>query len=68
MAIFPVMDEESCTKAKLLLFGTGKEFIGEMGKLYYLLVLAVFLTLSVPECLMEFCKVSLTFRFADEIL
>ena len=62
------MDEESCSKVKLPLLGTGKEFIGEMGKLYYLLVLAVFLTPSVPECLMEFCKVSLTFESADEIL
>ena len=26
------------------------------------------LTLSLPECLMEFCKVTLTFEYADEIL
>ena len=26
------------------------------------------LTLSLPECLMEFCKVTLTFEFVDEIL
>lgn len=25
-----VADEESCTKVKLPLFGTGKEFIGEL--------------------------------------
>ena len=28
----------------------------------------VFLTPSLPECLMEFCKASLTFESADEIL
>ena len=27
-----------------------------------------FLTLSLPECLMEFCNVTLTFESADEIL
>ena len=26
------------------------------------------LTLSLPECLMEFCKVTLTFESVDEIL
>ena len=26
------------------------------------------LTLSVPECLIEFCEVTLTFEFVDEIL
>ena len=26
------------------------------------------LTLSLPECLMEFCKVTLTFQSEDEIL
>ena len=26
------------------------------------------LTLSLPECLMEFCKVTLTFEYVDEIL
>ena len=26
------------------------------------------LTLSLPECLMEFCKLTLTFESADEIL
>ena len=26
------------------------------------------LTLSLPECLMEFCKVTLTFEYAHEIL
>ena len=28
----------------------------------------VYLTLSLPECLMEFCKVTLTFESMDEIL
>jgi len=27
-----------------------------------------FLTLSLPECFMEFCKVTLTFESVDEIL
>ena len=26
------------------------------------------LTLSLPECLIEFCEVTLTFEFVDEIL
>ena len=28
----------------------------------------ILLTLSLPECLMEFCKVTLTFESVDEIL
>ena len=28
----------------------------------------IILTLSLPECLMEFCKVTLTFEAVDEIL
>ena len=28
----------------------------------------LYLTLSLPECLMEFCKVTLTFGSMDEIL
>ena len=28
----------------------------------------IILTLSLPECLREFCKVTLTFESADEIL
>ena len=27
-----------------------------------------FLTLSLPKCLIEFCKVTLTFQYVDEIL
>ena len=31
-------------------------------------LICIFLTLSLPECLIEFCKVTLTFGFVDEIL
>ena len=34
----------------------------------HLFVQLVTLTLSLPECLMEFCKVALTFESVDEIL
>ena len=34
----------------------------------YYHIKTLILTLSLPECLMEFCKVTLTFESVDEIL
>ena len=34
----------------------------------YYHIKTLILTLSLPECLMEFCKVTLTFESMDEIL
>ena len=36
--------------------------------IYIFMVINQALTLSLPECLMEFCKATLTFESADEIL
>ena len=42
--------------------------ISKQNKEYYSYIFLISLTLSLPECLMEFCKVTLTFESADETL
>ena len=42
--------------------------ISKQNKKYYSYIFQISLTLSLPECLMEFCKAALTFESLDETL